>query len=95
MKLYIGNLSFQTTSSELEELFASIGVVESATVVEDRDTGRSRGFGFVEMATQEEGEKAIAEFDGKDFAGRAIKVNEAKPREDRSGGYGNGRSNRW
>jgi len=79
----------------LEELFASIGVVESATVVEDRDTGRSRGFGFVEMATQEEGEKAIAEFDGKDFAGRAIKVNEAKPREDRSGGYGNGRSNRW
>jgi RNA recognition motif-containing protein len=95
MKLYIGNLSFQTTSSELEELFASIGVVDSATVVEDRDTGRSRGFGFVEMATQEEGEKAIAEFDGKDFAGRAIKVNEAKPREDRSGGYGNGRSNRW
>jgi len=79
----------------LEELFASIGVVDSATVVEDRDTGRSRGFGFVEMATQEEGEKAIAEFDGKDFAGRAIKVNEAKPREDRSGGYGNGRSNRW
>jgi RNA recognition motif-containing protein len=93
MKLYIGNLSFQTTSSELEELFASIGVVESATVVEDRDTGRSRGFGFVEMATQEEGEKAIAEFDGKDFAGRSIKVNEAKPREDRSNG--NGRSNRW
>jgi len=62
-------------------------------VVEDRDTGRSRGFGFVEMATQEEGEKAIAEFDGKDFAGRSIKVNEAKPREDRSNG--NGRSNRW
>ncbi len=77
----------------MEELFASIGVVESATVVEDRDTGRSRGFGFVEMATQEEGEKAIAEFDGKDFAGRSIKVNEAKPREDRSNG--NGRSNRW
>ena len=77
----------------MEELFTSIGVVESATVVEDRDTGRSRGFGFVEMATQEEGEKAIAEFDGKDFAGRSIKVNEAKPREDRSNG--NGRSNRW
>ena len=96
MKLYVGNLSFQTTSSELEELFASIGVVESATVVEDRDTGRSRGFGFVEMATREDGEKAIAEYDGKDFAGRPIKVNEAKPREDRSGGgYGNGRSNRW
>ena len=77
----------------MEELFTSIGVVESATVVEDRDTGRSRGFGFVEMATQEEGEKAIAEFDGKDFAGRSIKVNEAKSREDRSNG--NGRSNRW
>ena len=79
----------------MEELFASIGMVESATVVEDRDTGRSRGFGFVEMATQEEGEKAIAEFDGKEFAGRPIKVNQAKAREDRSGGFGNGRSNRW
>ena len=94
MKLYIGNLSFQTTSSELEELFASVGIVDSAVVVEDRETGRSRGFGFVEMATQEDAEKAIAEFDGKEFAGRPIKVNEAKPREDRSG-FGNGRTNRW
>ena len=95
MKLYVGNLSFQTTSSELEELFTSIGIVDSAVVVEDRETGRSRGFGFVEMATQEEGEKAIAEFDGKEFAGRPIKVNEAKPREDRSGAFSGGRSNRW
>lgn len=98
MKLYVGNLSFQTSSFELEELFATIGTVESATVVEDRETGRSRGFGFVEMASQEDGEKAIAEFDGKEVAGRQIKVNEAKPREDRSrGAYGGGggRSNRW
>ncbi len=94
MKLYVGNLSFQTSSYELEELFGGVGTVESATVVEDRETGRSRGFGFVEMSSQEEGEKAIAEFNGKEFAGREIKVNEAKPREDRGGGgrggYGGG-----
>ena len=102
MKLYVGNLSFQTGSYELEELFATVGTVESATVVEDRETGRSRGFGFVEMASQEEGEKAIAEFDGKEVSGRTLKVNEAKPREDRArgawgggGGNGGGRSNRW
>ena len=89
MKLYVGNLSFQTSSSELEELFGSIGTVESATVVEDRETGRSRGFGFVEMASKEEGEKAIEEFNGKEVGGRELKVNEAKPREDR-GGYGGG-----
>lgn len=100
-KLYVGNLSFQTSSSDLESLFAGAGTVESATVVEDRETGRSRGFGFVEMASQEEGEKAIAEFNGKDFGGREIKVNEAKPREDRSrgsysGGYGGGYGgSRW
>ncbi len=86
MKLYVGNLSFQTSSYDLEELFGTVGTVESASVVEDRETGRSRGFGFVEMASQEEGEKAIAEFNGKEFAGREIKVNEAKPREDRGGG---------
>lgn len=88
VKLYVGNLSFQTSSFDLEELFATVGTVESATVVEDRETGRSRGFGFVEMASQEEGEKAIAEFNGKEVAGREIKVNEAKPREDRGGGGG-------
>lgn len=90
MKLYVGNLSFQTSSYDLEELFATVGTVESASVVEDRETGRSRGFGFVEMASQEEGEKAIAEFNGKEFAGREIKVNEAKPREDRGGRGGGG-----
>lgn len=109
MKLYVGNLSFQTSSFDLEELFGSVGTVESAAVVEDRDTGRSRGFGFVEMSSKEEGEKAIAEFNGKEHNGRELKVNEAKPREDRGfggggggrggrggggGGYGGG-SNRW
>ena len=93
MKLYVGNLSFQTSSSELEELFATVGTVESASVVEDRETGRSRGFGFVEMASKEDGEKAISELNGSQFGGRDLKVNEAKPREDRSNG--NGRSNRW
>src|SRR2546427_12343110 len=89
-KLYVGNLAFQTTSQELQELFASAGTVESAAVVEDRDTGRSRGFGFVEMSTKEEGEAAIAQFNGKEVNGRALNVNEAKPRENRSGGGGRG-----
>ncbi|MBS1768852.1 MAG: RNA-binding protein [Acidobacteria bacterium] len=93
MKLYVGNLSFQTSSLDLEDLFASAGAVESASVIEDRETGRSRGFGFVEMANAEDGKKAIEEFDGKEVQGRNIKVNEAKPREDRprgGGGYGGG-----
>ncbi|MCC6452094.1 MAG: RNA-binding protein [Acidobacteria bacterium] len=98
MKLYVGNLSFQTSSLDLEDLFSSAGTVESASVIEDRETGRSRGFGFVEMANAEDGKKAIEEFDGKEVQGRTIKVNEAKPREDRprgGGGYGGGRGNRW
>ena len=109
MKLYVGNLSFQTSSYDLEQLFAGVGTVESASVVEDRETGRSRGFGFVEMASKEDGEKAIEEFNGKEVNGREIKVNEAKPREDRGGrggynggghrgggyGGGGGRQNRW
>ena len=86
MKLYVGNLAFQTTSDDLQELFAQAGTVQSAAVVEDRETGRSRGFGFVEMSSKEEGEAAIAQFNGKDFGGRNLNVNEAKPREDRSGG---------
>ena len=101
MKLYVGNLSFQTSSEELQQLFAQAGTVESATVVEDRDTGRSRGFGFVEMASKEEGEKAIQQFNGTDLNGRNLTVNEARPREDRGnrggggggrGGYGGNRS---
>ena len=90
MKLYVGNLSFQTSSEDLQQLFSQAGTVESASVVEDRDTGRSRGFGFVEMATKEEGEKAIEQFNGTDLAGRNLTVNEARPREDRGGRGGGG-----
>jgi RNA recognition motif-containing protein len=86
MKLYVGNLAFQTSSYDLEELFAGHGTVQSANVVEDRETGRSRGFGFVEMSSKEEGESAIAELNGKEVNGRSLTVNEAKPREDRGGG---------
>jgi cold-inducible RNA-binding protein len=90
MKLYVGNLSFQTSSEDLQQLFAQAGTVESATVVEDRDTGRSRGFGFVEMASKEEGEKAIQQFNGSDLNGRNLTVNEARPREDRGNRGGGG-----
>ncbi|HKO98208.1 MAG TPA: RNA-binding protein [Pyrinomonadaceae bacterium] len=90
MKLYVGNLSFQTSSEELQQLFSQAGAVESATVVEDRDTGRSRGFGFVEMASKEDGEKAIQQFNGTDLNGRNLTVNEARPREDRGGRGGGG-----
>ena len=85
-KLYVGNLPFQTTSDELKDHFAQAGSVESASVVEDRMTGRSRGFGFVEMQSKEEGAAAIAQFNGKEVGGRSLKVNEAKPRENRNGG---------
>jgi RNA recognition motif-containing protein len=90
IKLYVGNLSFQTSSEDLRDLFAQAGTVESASVVEDRDTGRSRGFGFVEMTSKEEAEAAIAQFNGKEFGGRNLTVNEARPREDRGGGGGRG-----
>src|ERR1043166_8362448 len=89
-KLYVGNLSFRTTSEELREAFAAVGTVESASVIEDRETGRSRGFAFVEMATPEEAAAAIEAFNGKDFGGRNLTVNEAKPRTDRGGGGGRG-----
>jgi len=100
MKLYVGNLAFQTSSNELQELFAQAGTVESANVVEDRDTGRSRGFGFVEMSSKEEGQAAITKFNGQEVNGRALTVNEARPREDRRpsnggrGGFGGGGGNR-
>ena len=92
-KLYVGNLSFRTTSDELRDAFAAVGNVESASVIEDRDTGRSRGFAFVEMATAEEAAAAIEQFNGKEFGGRNLTVNEAKPRAERGGrggGYGGG-----
>ena len=94
-KLYVGNLAFQTTSEELQQLFAQAGTVESASVVEDRMTGRSRGFAFVEMSSKEEATAAISQFNGKEISGRALTVNEAKPRENRSvGGRGFGGGNR-
>ena len=107
-KLYVGNLAFQTTSQDLQELFAQAGTVESAQIIEDRDTGQSKGFAFVEMSTDEEAASAIEQFNGKEVGGRALKVNEARPRENRSGsggrnfgggnrnggGFGRGGSNR-
>jgi len=90
-KLYVGNLAFQTTSQDLQELFATAGTVESAQIIEDRDTGRSKGFAFVEMSTDEEAASAIDQFNGKEVGGRMLKVNEARPRENRSGGGGGGR----
>jgi cold-inducible RNA-binding protein len=101
VKLYVGNLAFQTSSEDLQQLFAQAGTVESATVVEDRETGRSRGFGFVEMSSKEEGAAAIAQFNGKEVNGRDLNVNEAKPREDRgqrNGGrsdFGGNRGSRY
>ena len=91
-KLYVGNLAFTTSSEEIQTLFAQAGTVESVSLIEDRETGRSRGFGFVEMSTKEEGAAAISQFNGKDLGGRALTVNEAKPREDRGGGGGRGGS---
>ncbi len=90
MKLYVGNLSFGTTEDDLRQLFSQAGTVESVSMVTDRDTGRSRGFGFVEMSSKAEGEAAIAKFNGSDLDGRSLTVNEAKPRENR-GGFGGGR----
>jgi cold-inducible RNA-binding protein len=86
MKLYVGNLAFETTSDDLKTLFAEAGTVESVSLIEDRETGRSRGFGFVEMQTKEEGAAAVEKFNGTEFGGRSLKVNEAKPRENRNGG---------
>ncbi|PYS60795.1 MAG: RNA-binding protein [Acidobacteria bacterium] len=88
MKLYVGNLAFETTSNDLQTLFAQAGTVESVNLIEDRETGRSRGFGFVEMQTKEEGAAAIQKFNGQEVGGRSLKVNEAKPRENRNGGNG-------
>ena len=88
MKLYVGNLSFHTSSDDLQQLFSQAGTVQSANVIEDRETGRSRGFAFVEMSSKEEGNAAIQQFNGHEVGGRALNVNEAKPREDRGGSRG-------
>jgi len=88
-KLYVGNLSFNTSTQELEQMFGEVGTVESANIIEDRETGRSRGFAFVEMSSKEEAQNAISTLNGKEIDGRELTVNEAKPREDRGGGGGN------
>jgi RNA recognition motif-containing protein len=89
-KLYVGNLTYNTTDAILEQLFQPHGTVESAQVIMDRETGRSKGFGFVEMKTEQEAQAAIAALSGHQVDGRALTVNEAKPREDRGGGRGYG-----
>ena len=90
-KLYVGNLSYSVDSSELEQLFTPHGQVVSAQIINDRETGRSKGFGFVEMANDAEAEAAIAALNGQEHDGRALTVNEARPREERGGGGGGGR----
>jgi RNA recognition motif-containing protein len=90
MKLYVGNLSYDTTGDDLTQLFEQAGTVESVELISDRDTGRSKGFGFVAMASRKEGEDAIAQFNGKEVNGRNLTVNEARPRAERSGGGGGG-----
>src|ERR1700742_2391890 len=89
-KLYVGNLSYGVTSSQLEELFSQHGTVQSAEVIQDRETGRSKGFGFVQMGSDEEAQAAISALNGQEVDGRALTVNEAKPREERPRGGGGG-----
>ncbi len=89
-RLYVGNLGFDVTDKELEELFGQAGTVENVTIITDRATGQSRGFGFVEMATTADSQKAIQQFDGQEFKGRTLKVNEAREREGGGGGGGGG-----
>ena len=88
MKLYVGNLSFNTTQTDLEQIFGEVGTVDSTNIITDRETGNSRGFAFVEMSSQEEAQAAISSLNGKEIDGRELKVNEAKPQEKRAGGGG-------
>jgi RNA recognition motif-containing protein len=91
MKLYVGNLPYNMSDSELEQVFSQFGTVQSVQIIMDRDTGRSRGFAFVEMSSSDEGQAAIAALHDKDVGGRKLTVNEARPREERSSGGGGGR----
>ena len=91
-KLYVGNLSYSTTEDQIRQLFAQTGEVESVSLITDRETGRAKGFGFVEMSTEEAATEAIKRFNGFTIDNRALTVNEARPREERSGGDGGGRS---
>jgi RNA recognition motif-containing protein len=98
MKIYVGNLSFQSTESEVQELFSNYGTVDQVTLINDRETGRPRGFGFVEMSNDNEAQEAVSALDGQEFGGRTLKVNEARPREGGGGGGGRGRGGggrRW
>ncbi len=95
INIYVGNLSFDSSEADLRGLFAAYGEVESAKVIVDQFTNRSRGFGFIEMTNREEGLKAIQELDSKDLGGRSLKVNEAKPKNDNRGGGGGGGRSRW
>lgn len=88
VRLYVGNLPFTVTEQDLEEIFAQVGTVEASNIVTDRDTGRSRGFAFVQMDTQEAADAAIQNFNGRELEGRTLTVNEARPRESRGGGGG-------
>jgi RNA recognition motif-containing protein len=90
MRIYVGNLSFNTEEQQLEQLFASLGEVASVRLIRDRDTGRSRGFGFVEMTDAAQGRAACATLDQQEFEGRRLTVNEAKPQEQRNGGFSRG-----
>lgn len=92
MKLYVGGLAYSVTEPELEELFATIGKVTSVAIIKDRETGQSKGFGFVEMEEVKDGQNAIKELNAKELSGRAIMVNEARPQEDRNSGGGSRRS---
>jgi len=89
-KVYVGNMSYETSQADLEQMFGEHGTVESAQIIMDRDTGRSKGFGFIEMSSDDEAQAAITALDGKDCGGRALKVNEAKPRTSGGGGGGGG-----
>ena len=89
-RLYVGNLAFQVTDADLNELFSQAGTCDSATVITDKFSGQSRGFGFVEMSSEGEAQRAVQQFDGHELKGRAIKVNEAREREERGGGFGGG-----
>jgi len=93
-KLYVGNLTYETTNGDLQTMFEPHGTVESAQIIMDRDTGKSKGFGFVEMKSDQEAEAAIQALHGKEFNSRALTVNVAKPREDRGGGGGGARGGR-
>jgi RNA recognition motif-containing protein len=99
LRIYVGNLSYESTEDDLQEAFSAHGQVESVTIIRDRDTGRSKGFGFVEMPSSDEAQASINEMNGKEVQGRALTVNEARPRQERGfgggGGGGGGRGSRW